>query len=88
MTHADALKQSGDQNRNVTMSPIMMERGAVRPRSFPELDKHEFGLMPLDLEIWMGFIVIRYRKGPQPAVAELMVPSWGIWTQKSLANSQ
>ena len=46
-------------------------RGAARPRSFPDLDKTEFGLMPLDLEIWMGFIFFRFRKGPQPAVAEL-----------------
>lgn len=38
-------------------------RGAARPRSFPELNKTEFGLMPLDLEIWMGFIFIRFRKG-------------------------
>ena len=49
-------------------------RGAARPRSFPELDKTEFGLMPLDLEIWQGFIFIRFRKGPQPSVAELMKP--------------
>jgi phenylpropionate dioxygenase-like ring-hydroxylating dioxygenase large terminal subunit len=49
----------------------------------------------------MGFIFIRFRKGPQPSVAELMkpveaelahyhvedmVPSWGIWTQKSPVN--
>ena len=77
-------------------------RGAARPRSFPDLDKTEFGLMPIDLEIWMGFIFIRFRKdGPQPSVAELlkpieaelahyrsadMVPSWGIWTQKSQVN--
>ena len=49
-------------------------RGAARPRSFPDLDKTEFGLMPLELEIWMGFIFIRFRKGPQPSVAELMKP--------------
>ena len=77
-------------------------RGAARPRSFPDLDKTEFGLMPLDLEIWMGFIFIRFRNGgPQPSVAELMkpieaeiahynvadmVPSWGIWTQKTPVN--
>lgn len=77
-------------------------RGAARPRSFPDLDKTEFGLRPLDLEIWMGFIFIRFRDGgPQPSVAELlkpieaeiapycaadMVPSWGIWTQKSPVN--
>ena len=51
-------------------------RGAARPRSFPELDKTEFGLMPLDLEVWMGFIFIRFRKGgPQPSVAELLKPT-------------
>ncbi|MBZ9796373.1 aromatic ring-hydroxylating oxygenase subunit alpha [Mesorhizobium sp. ES1-4] len=77
-------------------------RGAARPRSFPDLDKTEFGLMPLDLEVWMGFIFIRFRDGgPQPSVAELlkpiepefahyraadMVPSWGIWTQRSPVN--
>ena len=57
--------------------------------------------MPLDLEVWMGFIFIRFHNGPQPSVAELMkpveaeiahyhvedmVPSWGIWTQKSPVN--
>ena len=71
-------------------------RGAARPRSFPDLDKTEFGLMPLELEIWNGLIFIRFRKGPQPSVAELMepvaeelahykfadmVPSYGIWSQ-------
>ena len=76
-------------------------RGAARPRSFPELDKVEFGLKPLDLEIWMGFIFIRFRDGPQPSVAELlaphaaemahydiadMVPSWGIWSSISNVN--
>jgi len=76
-------------------------RGAARPRSFPDLDRKEFGLMPLDLEIWNGFIFFRFRHGPQPAVAELlkpieaelshygaadMVPSWGIWTQKTPVN--
>lgn len=77
-------------------------RGAARPTSFPELDKTEFGLVPLDLEIWMGFVFIRFRSdGPQPSVAELlqpmaaemahyqsedMVPCAAIWTQKSPVN--
>lgn len=77
-------------------------RGAARPRSFPELDKDQFGLVPLDLEIWMGFIFIRFRSdGPQPSVAELLkpveaemahyrpadiVPAGGIWTQTSPVN--
>ncbi len=76
-------------------------RGAARPRSFPELDRVEFGLKPIDLEVWMGFIFIRFRSGPQPSVAELMrpveaemahyrtadmVPAWGTWTQNSAVN--
>lgn len=77
-------------------------RGAARPASFPDLDKTEFGLVPLDLEIWMGFIFIRFRKdGPQSSVADLlepieaemahygaqdMVPASGVWTQKSPVN--
>ncbi|MFN3548712.1 MAG: aromatic ring-hydroxylating oxygenase subunit alpha [Mesorhizobium sp.] len=76
-------------------------RGAARPLTFPDLDKVEFGLKPIELEVWMGFIFIRFRSGPQPAVAELMravedeiahyriggmVPSWGIWTQVSKVN--
>ena len=76
-------------------------RGAARPQSFPDLDKAEFGLTPLELEVWMGFIFIRFRKGPQPSVAELMrpveseiahygigdmVPAYGVWTQKSRVN--
>ncbi len=76
-------------------------RGAARPRSFPELDKTEFGLTPLDLEIWMGLIFVRFRSGPQPSVAELMhpveaeiahygvadmVPAYGVWTQKTPVN--
>jgi carnitine monooxygenase subunit len=76
-------------------------RGAARPRSFPELDKREFGLAPLDLEIWMGFIFIRFTAGPQPSVSELlkpieaeishygsaeMVPTRGIWSSRSPVN--
>ncbi len=76
-------------------------RGAARPRSFPELDKSEFGLTPLETEIWNGLIFIRFRKGPQPSVAELMapvaeelahykfadmVPSYGIWSQTTPVN--
>lgn len=76
-------------------------RGAAKPRSFPDLDKTEFGLMPLELEIWMGFIFIRFRQSDQPSVAELMapmaeevahynipemVPSYGIWTQTTPVN--
>src|SRR5690606_32638065 len=45
-------------------------RGAARPRSFPEIDKDAFGLIPLETEIWNGLIFIRFRTGPQPPIAE------------------
>jgi phenylpropionate dioxygenase-like ring-hydroxylating dioxygenase large terminal subunit len=76
-------------------------RGAARPRSFPDLDKSEFGLIPLATEIWMGFIFIRFHEGPQPSVAELFMPlteeishygaadmvaTDGIWTQTTPVN--
>lgn len=76
-------------------------RGAARPRSFPPLDKQEFGLIALDIEVWMGFVFIRFAPGPQPSVAELMQPfaaelseyktqdmvaAGNLWTQTSPVN--
>lgn len=49
-------------------------RGAARPESYPPLDKHKFGLRALDMEIWNGFVFIRFKPGPQPSVAELLAP--------------
>lgn len=49
-------------------------RGAARPQTFGELDKTEFGLKPIEAEIWNGFIFIRFMAGPQKSVAELMSP--------------
>ena len=76
-------------------------RGAARPESFPPLDKHEFGLKPIEMEIWHGFVFVRFKPGPQPAVAELMapfdeelaafkperhVPTDGVWTEETPVN--
>lgn len=76
-------------------------RGAARPRSFPSLDKDEFGLKSLECEIWQGFVFIRFAPGPQPSVAEVMkpfeaelshyrseemIPTGGIWTQETPVN--
>jgi len=49
-------------------------RGAARPDSFPPLDKHEFGLKPIESEIWNGFVFLRFKPGPQPSVNTLMSP--------------
>ncbi|WP_425045802.1 aromatic ring-hydroxylating oxygenase subunit alpha [Primorskyibacter sp. S87] len=76
-------------------------RGAARPESFPDLDKNAFGLQPLEMEIWHGFVFIRMRPGPQPMVADLLapiegeiaaynmadhVPTDGMWTEESPVN--
>jgi carnitine monooxygenase subunit len=76
-------------------------RGAARPESFPALDKHEFGLRPIELEIWNGLIFIRFNEGPQPSVKELLspiaaeaagyrmadhVPADDIWTEETPVN--
>ena len=47
-------------------------RSAAQPRSFPKLDKDEWGLKPLEMEIWHGFVFVRFQPGPQPAVAEIL----------------
>ena len=76
-------------------------RGAARPDTFPAFDKHEFGLKPLEAEVWNGFVFVRFRPGPQPSVAELLapiaeevaayqmtdhVPTDGIWSEESPVN--
>lgn len=76
-------------------------RGPSQPNSFPPMDKVEFGLTPLEVEIWMGFVFIRFEKGQQGSVAEVLapfteelghylpetvVPTNGIWSQISEVN--
>lgn len=76
-------------------------RGAARPESFPDLDKQEFGLRSIDLELWNGFVFIRFKTGPQASVRELLssveeeaaaynmadhVPTDGFWTEESPVN--
>lgn len=76
-------------------------RGPARPDSFPPLDKDEFGLRPIEIEIWNGFVFVRFKPGPQPSVADLLapfhadaaaynmtdhVPTDGIWTEQTPVN--
>ena len=49
-------------------------RGAAVPSSFPPLDADQWGLKPIEMEIWRGFIFIRFKKGAQPSIAEIMRP--------------
>lgn len=47
-------------------------RSPARPRSFPKLDPVEWGLKPIEMEIWHGFVFIRFQEGPQPSVKEVL----------------
>ncbi|MEE8533617.1 MAG: SRPBCC family protein [Alphaproteobacteria bacterium] len=42
-------------------------------RSFPGLKKADYGLRPVDLEVWHGFVFVRFA-GSGPGVAEMMAP--------------
>ncbi|MCB6178548.1 aromatic ring-hydroxylating dioxygenase subunit alpha [Rhodobacter sp. Har01] len=49
-------------------------RGAAQPDSFGRLDRAEFALKPIEMEIFHGFVFLRFHSGPQPAVADLLAP--------------
>ena len=47
-------------------------RRPAEPGSLPDLDPVEWGLKPLECEIWNGFVFVRFLPGPQPSVAAVM----------------
>ncbi|MBG1230771.1 aromatic ring-hydroxylating oxygenase subunit alpha [Aestuariivirga litoralis] len=49
-------------------------RGPAQPKSYPPLDKNQFGLKPVEMEVWMGFIFVRFKSGPQGSVAQFLKP--------------
>jgi len=49
-------------------------RGPARPETLGGLDRSTLGLKPIEMEVWQGFIFLRFAPGPQPAVAVLMAP--------------
>lgn len=49
-------------------------RGAAQPDSFGEMRREAFGLKPIEMETFHGFIFLRFSSGPQPAVARLLAP--------------
>jgi carnitine monooxygenase subunit len=76
-------------------------RGPARPNSFGSMDRSAFGLKPIELEIWNGFLFVRFSPGPQPPVSKLMahfndelstydmenlVPTRGAWTGNCPVN--
>ena len=49
-------------------------RGAARPQTFPPLDAAAWGLKPIELELWQGFVFVRFKPSPQPSVAAILAP--------------
>ena len=49
-------------------------RGAAVPSSFGAMDRAQFGLKPVEIEIFHGFVFLRFHPGPQPAVAQMLAP--------------
>lgn len=49
-------------------------RSPARPRTLPPLDPVAFGLKSLQVEVWLGFVFIRFKDSEQPAVGDLMAP--------------
>ena len=49
-------------------------RGAAVPSSLGDFDRDKFGLMPIELNIFHGFMFLRFQPGPQPDVATLLAP--------------
>ena len=48
-------------------------RSISAPDSFAPFDRSKFGLKPIELEVWLGFVFVRFRSG-EAAVAERMAP--------------
>jgi phenylpropionate dioxygenase-like ring-hydroxylating dioxygenase large terminal subunit len=49
-------------------------RGAAQPTSFGEMKREDFGLKPIELQTFHGFLFIRFASGPQPDIATLFAP--------------
>lgn len=49
-------------------------RTPLWPQTLPELDSAVHGLKPVEMEIWQGFVFVRFLPGEQPSVAQIMAP--------------
>jgi phenylpropionate dioxygenase-like ring-hydroxylating dioxygenase large terminal subunit len=59
-------------------------RGTPAPRALPELDPERHGLKALEQDIWNGFVFVRFKPGPQPAVRHIMSPFEELFAQYGL----
>jgi carnitine monooxygenase subunit len=49
-------------------------RGPARPETFGPMDRSRFGLKPVEMQVFHGFIFLRFHPGPQPDVAAWLAP--------------
>ncbi|MFN4171431.1 MAG: aromatic ring-hydroxylating oxygenase subunit alpha [Pseudorhodobacter sp.] len=49
-------------------------RGAAQPSTFGEMERGDFGLKPIEMQVFHGFLFLRFHPGPQPDVADLLAP--------------
>lgn len=49
-------------------------RGASQPTSFDSMDRAKFGLKPIEMQTFHGFIFLRFHPGPQADIADLLAP--------------
>ena len=49
-------------------------RGAAQPRTFGEMKREDFGLKPIEMQSFHGFLFLRFAAGPQADIATLMAP--------------
>jgi phenylpropionate dioxygenase-like ring-hydroxylating dioxygenase large terminal subunit len=77
-------------------------RGASRADTLPKMDPVKMGLKPVEMDIWHGFVFVRFKPGPQPKVSDIMarfedevlpfkldelLPDGdGVWTSTMKAN--
>lgn len=47
-------------------------RGPAMPKMLPDLDPVKHGLKPLKMEIWHGFVFVRFKASDQPSVASVL----------------
>lgn len=61
-------------------------RGAAQPQSFGEMKREDFGLKPIELQSFHGFLFLRFAPGPQPDIATLMAPFDADFTSYGMRN--
>ncbi|MEE2774471.1 MAG: aromatic ring-hydroxylating dioxygenase subunit alpha [Pseudomonadota bacterium] len=47
-------------------------RGIARKETFPDLSSADLGLKPLDMEVWNGFVFVRFKESDQASVKDTM----------------